>query len=201
MIRILIAEDMHMIREALVALLSLEEGMDVVAELDRGDEVLPVALRTHPDVAVLDIDLPGLDGLSAAEQLHHELPECRTLILTGLSQPGNLLRALKVHVRGFIVKDAPASTLTEGIRRIANGERVVDPDLVAAAMETGSSPLTNRECDVLRAAADGISTEQIGAMLLLSPATVRNYLSNAIAKIGGRNRIDAIRIARNAGWI
>jgi two-component system response regulator DesR len=150
---------------------------------------------------VLDIDLPGLDGLSAAERLHEQVPECRTLILTGLSQPGNLLRALRVHVRGFIVKDAPAATLADGIRRVARGERVVDPDLVAAALETGSSPLTPRESDVLRAAADGISTEQIGALLRLSPTTVRNYLSNAITKVGGRNRIDTIRIARNAGWI
>jgi two-component system, NarL family, response regulator DesR len=201
MIRILIAEDMHMIREALVALLSLEDGMEVVAQLDRGEEIVPAALRTRPDVAVLDIDLPGTDGLTAAGQLHEALPECRTLILTGLSQPGNLLRALQVHVRGFIVKDAPASTLADGIRRVAQGERVVDPELVAAALETGSSPLTSRECDVLRAAADGITTEQIGALLHLSPTTVRNYLSNAITKVGGRNRIDAIRIARNAGWI
>jgi two-component system response regulator DesR len=200
-IRVLIAEDMHMIRGALVALLSLEDGMEVVAELDRGDEIVATALRVRPDVAVLDIDLPGLDGLSAAEQLYELIPECRTLILTGMSQPGNLLRALKVHVRGFIVKDAPAGTLADGIRRVAKGERVVDPDLVAAALETGSSPLTPRESDVLRAAADGISTEQIGTLLQLSPTTVRNYLSNAIAKVGGRNRIDTIRIARNAGWL
>jgi two-component system response regulator DesR len=200
-IRVLIAEDMHMIRGALVALLSLEDGIEVVAELDRGDEIVAAALRTRPDVAVLDIDLPGLDGLSAAEQLYEQVPECRTLILTGLSQPGNLLRALKVHVRGFIVKDAPAAKLADGIRRVAVGERVVDPGLVAAALETGSSPLTPRESDVLRAAAEGISTEQIGTRLHLSPTTVRNYLSNAIAKVGGRNRIDTIRIARNAGWI
>jgi two-component system, NarL family, response regulator DesR len=200
-IRVLIAEDMHMIRGALVALLSLEDGIEVVAELDRGDQIVAAALRTHPDVAVLDIDLPGLDGLSAAEQLYEQVPDCRTLILTGLSQPGNLLRALKVHVRGFIVKDAPAAKLADGIRRVAMGERVVDPGLVAAALETGSSPLTPRESDVLRAAAEGISTEQIGTRLHLSPTTVRNYLSNAIAKVGGRNRIDTIRIARNAGWI
>jgi two-component system response regulator DesR len=200
-IRVLIAEDMHMIRGALVALLSLEDGIEVVAELDRGDQIVAAALRTHPDVAVLDIDLPGLDGLSAAEQLYEQIPDCRTLILTGLSQPGNLLRALKVHVRGFIVKDAPAAKLADGIRRVAMGERVVDPGLVAAALETGSSPLTPRESDVLRAAAEGISTEQIGTRLHLSPTTVRNYLSNAIAKVGGRNRIDTIRIARNAGWI
>jgi len=200
-IRVLIAEDMHLIRGALVALLSLEEGMEIVAELDRGDAILEAALRTNPDVAVLDIDLPGLDGLSAAEQLSAQLPTCRTLVLTGLSQPGTLLRALKVHVRGFIVKDAPAATLADGIRRVAAGERVIDPDLVAAALETGASPLTPREADVLRAASDGISTDQIGSELSLSPATVRNYLSNSIAKVGGRNRIDAIRIARDAGWL
>jgi two-component system response regulator DesR len=142
-----------------------------------------------------------MDGLTAAEQLYQRLPECRTLVLTGLTQPGNLLRALKVHVRGFIVKDAPAEALAAGIRRIASGERVIDPDLVAAALETGSTPLTARETDVLREAESGVSTEQIAARLSLSPATVRNYLSNAVGKVGGRNRIDAIRIARNAGWI
>ena len=201
MIRVLLAEDQHLIRGALVALLSLEQDVEVVAELDRGDQILPTALRLRPDVAVLDIDLPGLDGLTAADLLHQRLPGCRTLVLTGLSQPGNLLRALKVHVGGFIVKDAPAATLADGIRRVARGERVLDPELVAAALETGSTPLTAREAEVLRAAESGSSTEQIAARLSLSPATVRNYLSNAISKVGGRNRIDAIRIARNAGWL
>jgi two-component system, NarL family, response regulator DesR len=196
-IRVLIAEDMHMIRGALVALLSLERDMEVVAELERGNKIVATALRTRPDVAVVDIDLPGMDGLTAAEQL----PGCRTLVLTGLSQPGNLLRALKVHVRGFLLKDAPAAALAEGIRRVAAGERVLDPDLVAAPLETGSSPLTARETDVLRTAETGIPTEQIAERLSLSPATVRNHLSNAIAKVGGRNRIDAIRIARSAGWL
>jgi two-component system response regulator DesR len=200
-IRVLIAEDMHIIRSALVALLSLEPDLEVVAELDRGDAIVPTALDTRPDVAVLDIDLPGIDGLTAAEELHQCLPECHALVLTGLSQPGNLLRALKVHVRGFIVKDAPADTLLGGIRRVAAGERVIDPDLVAAALETGASPLTSRETDVLRAAEDGIPTDEIAARLSLSPATVRNYLSNSISKVGARNRIDAIRIARNAGWL
>jgi two-component system response regulator DesR len=200
-IRVLIAEDMHMIRGALVALLSLEPDMEVVAELARGDQILETALRTEPDVAVVDIDLPGLDGLSAAALLHERLPACRTLVLTGLSQPGNLLRALTVQVRGFIVKDAPAQTLADGIRRVARGERVIDPELIAAALETGSTPLTPREADVLRAAESGISTEDIGVRLSLSSATVRNYLSNAISKVGGRNRIDAIRIARDAGWL
>jgi two-component system response regulator DesR len=200
-IKVLIAEDMHLIRGALVALLSLEADMEVVAELERGDVIVDAARRTRPDVAVLDIDLPGMDGLTAAGLLYDELPECRTLILTGLSQPGHLLRALKVHVRGFIVKDAPADTLADGIRRVAAGQRVIDPDLVAVALETGVSPLTPRETDVLRAAEDGIATDEIGTELSLSAATVRNYLSNAITKVGARNRIDAIRIARNAGWL
>ena len=201
MIRVLVAEDMHMIRAALVALLSLEDDMEVVSELERGDTIVETALRTRPDVAVLDIDLPGLDGLTVAEQLHEQLPECQTLVLTAFGKPGNLLRALKAHVRGFVVKDAPAETLVDGIRRVSRGERVVDPELVATAMETGSTPLTTREADVLRAAASGISTDQIASRLSLSPATVRNYLSNAISKVGARNRIDAIRIARDAGWL
>lgn len=201
MIRILIAEDMHLIRGALVALLSRELDMEVVAELDRGDQVLEAAIRTRPYVAVLDIDLPGMDGLSAAEVLHEQVPNCQILVLTGLSQPSHLLRALKVHVRGFILKDAPAATLAQGVRRVAVGERVIDPELLALALETGESPLTPREADVLRAAEEGISTDEIARTLFLSSATVRNYLSNAITKVGGRNRIDAIRIARDAGWL
>jgi two-component system response regulator DesR len=200
-IRVLIAEDMHMIRGALAALLSLEDDMEVVAQVERGDQIVAAALATQPDVAVIDIDLPGVDGLTAAGQLSEQLPSCRTLVLTGLGQPGNLLRALQAHVRGFIIKDAPAATLAEGVRRVAAGERVIDPDLVAAALETGSTPLTDREADVLRAAGDGFTTDQIALRLTLSPATVRNYLSNAISKVGGHNRIDAIRIARNAGWL
>ncbi|MGC7100399.1 response regulator [Amycolatopsis lurida] len=201
MIRVLIAEDMHMIRGALTALLTMEDGVEVVAELDRGDEIVPAALRTRPDVAVLDIGLPGLDGLSAAEALHEHLPDCRTLVLTGMNQPGHLLRALSAHVRGFIVKNAPAETLADSVRRVAAGERVIDPELLAMALETGSSPLTPRETDVLRAADSGIATGEIARRLSLSPATVRNYLSNAIGKVGARNRIDAIRIARDAGWL
>lgn len=201
MIRVLIAEDMHMIRGALVALLRLERDIEVVAELDRGDTILESALRTTPDVAVIDIDLPGLDGLSAAEALYEQLPACKTLILTGLSQPGNLLRALKVHVRGFLLKDAPAPQLANAIRSVAAGMRVLDPELVAAAVETGATPLTDREADVLRAAQSGLSTEEIGKRLNLSAATVRNYLSNTIGKLGARNRLDAIRIAEDAGWL
>jgi two-component system, NarL family, response regulator DesR len=200
-IKVLIAEDMHLIRGAIAALLGLEDDMEVVAELDRGDLIVATALKAGPDVAVLDIGLPGLDGLAAAERLHEELPQCRVVVLTGMSQPGNLLRALKVGVRGFIPKDAPAKTLADGIRRVAAGERVIDPGMVAAALETGASPLTAREADVLRAAEQGLSTEAIGLHLSLAPTTVRNYLSNAIAKTGGRNRLDTIRIARDAGWI
>lgn len=201
MIRILIADDAHMVRGALVALVSLEPDIKVVAELDRGDQIVDTALDLRPDVAVIDIDLPGIDGLTAAEQLAERLPECRILVLTGLSQPGHLLRALKVHVRGFVLKDAPAQALADAIRRVAAGQRVIDVELVAAALETGESPLTARERDVLRAAADGLTTDQIGQRLSLTAPTVRNYLSNAIGKVGGRNRIDAIRIARDAGWV
>jgi len=200
-IKVLIAEDMHMIRGALVALLRLEPDINVVAELDRGDRIVETAEKTRPDVAVIDIDLPGLDGLSAAEALHERLPSCRTLILTGLTQPGNLLRALKGHVKGFLLKDAPATALANAVRSVAEGRRVLDPELVAVAVETGASPLTDRETDVLRAAESGISTDAIGAQLNLSGATVRNYLSNAIGKLGARNRLEAIRIAKDAGWL
>jgi two-component system response regulator DesR len=200
-IRVLIAEDMHMIRGALVALLRLEPDIEVVAELDRGDTIVETALRTKPNVAVIDIDLPGLDGLSAAASLREQLPTCETLVLTGLSQPGNLLRALKAHVKGFLLKDSPAPALASAIRAVATGRRVLDPELVAVAVETGASPLTDRETDVLRASVSGRSTEEIGALLHLSAATVRNYLSNAIGKLGARNRLDAIRIAEQAGWL
>jgi two-component system, NarL family, response regulator DesR len=139
--------------------------------------------------------------LSAAASLREKLPSCQTLVLTGLSQPGNLLRALKVHVKGFLLKDAPASALANAIRSVAAGRRVLDPELVAVAVETGASPLTVRETDVLRAAVTGRPTEEIGSLLNLSPTTVRNYLSNAISKLGARNRMDAVRIAREAGWL
>jgi two-component system response regulator DesR len=201
MIRVLLAEDQHVIRRALVALIGLEDDMAVVADVDRGDAVVPTARACAPDVAVLDIDLPGLDGLSAAEALLQEIPDCAVLVLTGLAQPHHLLRALQLSVRGFLAKDAPAGDLVGAIRTIAVGQRVLDPDMVAAALETGASPLTPRETDVLRTAATGISTTEIASVLFLSPATVRNYLSAAISKLGARNRLEALRIAQRAGWL
>jgi two-component system response regulator DesR len=200
-IRILLAEDQHLIRGALRALIDLEEDMQVVAELDRGDTIVATALRVHPDVAILDIDLPGLDGLSAAQVLRDQLPETRVLIVTGLGPPGYLNRALEAHVAGYMRKNAPSEELADAIRRVAKGQRFLDPDLVSHALQIGENPLTAREAEVLRAAADGGSTEEIGATLFLSPATVRNYLSNAISKLGARNRIDAIRLARDSGWL
>jgi two-component system, NarL family, response regulator DesR len=201
LIRVLVAEDQHLIRGALLALIGLEEDMEVVADVDRGDAILPAARRVRPDVAVLDIELPGGDGLDAAAALRDELPDTAVLILTGLGQPGHLTRALQAHVGGFMRKDAPSDELADAIRRVAKGQRFLDPDLVATALEVGVNPLTPREADVLRTAAAGGTTEEIGAQLFLSPATVRNYLSNAITKLDARNRIDAIRIARDAGWI
>jgi two-component system response regulator DesR len=201
MIRVLLAEDMDLIRGAIAALLGLESDIELVAQVERGDEVLPLARQLRPDVAVVDIGLPGLDGLQVCEQLAHELPECQVLILTGLGQPGMLLRAMRAHARGFVVKDTPADSLADSIRRVAAGERVVDPVLVAAALETGTSPLTPRETEVLRAAEGGASTDEVARHLQLSPATVQNYLSNVIIKTHAKNRTDALRICREAGWL
>jgi two-component system, NarL family, response regulator DesR len=200
-IRVLVAEDQNMVRGALVALLRLEPDIEVIAELDRGDTVVAAVEALKPDVAVLDIDMPGLDGLAVAALLHERLPECRTLVLTGLSQPGYLLRALESHVRGFVLKAAPATTLAQAVRTVAAGGRVIDPELVAAALDTGTSPLTPRETEVLAASRSGRSTDDLAATLHLSPTTVRNYLSNAIAKLNARSRIDAIRVAEDAGWL
>jgi two-component system response regulator DesR len=201
MIRVLLAEDQHMIRAALLALIRLDSDMQVVAEVSNGDEILPACRHFRPDVAVLDIDLPGTDGLTAAATLREQHPEIRVLILTGLANPGYLVRALDAEVAGFLRKDAPPEELTDAIRRVAKNQRFLDPELVATALQVGTNPLTPREAEVLRVASDGGSTDQIGATLYLSPATVRNYLSNAISKLNARNRLDAIRIAREAGWI
>ncbi|MEV7009374.1 response regulator transcription factor [Streptosporangium sp. NPDC051022] len=201
MIKVLLAEDMHMIRAALVALLRLEPDIDVVAEVTRGDEILAAALRTRPDVAVLDIELPGVDGITASVELRERLPGCRVLVLTAMGQPGQVRRALGEGIEAFLVKDAPGDRLADAIRRTAQGLRVLDPELVAAAIEHGRSPLTPREATVLREAARGAPAEEIAARLHLSPGTVRNYLTGAITKTGARNKIDAIRIAQDAGWI
>ncbi|MBP2705448.1 response regulator transcription factor [Microbispora sp. RL4-1S] len=201
MIRVLLAEDMLMIRAALTALLRLESDLEVVAEVTRGDEIVPAALRVRPDVAIVDIDLPVLDGISAAAQLREVLPSCRILVLTAMGQPGQVRRALSAGIEAFLVKDAPGDRLADAIRRTAAGLRVLDAELVASAMEHGESPLTPRETTVLREAARGASAEEIAARLHLSAGTVRNYLTGAITKTGARNKIDAIRVAEDAGWL
>ncbi|MEU6743626.1 response regulator transcription factor [Streptosporangium sandarakinum] len=201
MIRILIAEDMRILRETLIALLELEDDLEVVAELASGDRIVPTALRHRPDVAVIDIDLPGTDGLSAAAELHTVLPECRTLILTGLGRPGTLRRAIAAHVSGFIVKDAPSRELVDAVRRVAAGDRVIDAKLALAALEASDNPLSPREAEVLKRHAAGASAAEIAADMHLSYGTVRNYLAAAVSKLGARNRVDAVRIAEEAGWL
>jgi two-component system response regulator DesR len=200
-IRVLLAEDMHMVRGALVALLSLEPDIEVVAEVASGDDILPTARRVLPDVAVIDIDLPGKDGLTAAAEIHDRLPECRTLIVTSLGRPGTLRRALAARVAGFILKDAPAEKLANAIRDVAAGRRVVDADLALSAWENTDCPLTSREVEVLRMAASGADAVDIAARLFLSAGTVRNYLTTIVTKLNARNRVDAIRLAEEAGWL
>ena len=201
MIRILLAEDQAMVRGALVALLSLEADMEIVAEVARGDEVAAAALAAKPDVALLDIEMPGCDGLTAAAQVHAQLPACRILILTTFGRPGYLRRAMESGVVGFLLKDAPAAQLSSAIRRAMAGERVVDPMLAVSALSDGVSPLTDRERDVLAAAAHGASIAEIAASLYLSEGTVRNYLSVAMQKLNAHNRIEAAHIAEEKGWL
>ncbi|MER8185541.1 response regulator transcription factor [Kitasatospora sp. NPDC094015] len=201
MIRILLAEDMNMVRGALVALLGMEPDIEVVSEVDHGDLILPQALAHRPDIAVLDIDLPGVDGLTAATLLRERLPSCRALILTSLGRPGTLRRAMAAKVSGFILKDAPPEELAKAIRKVAAGERVIDPQLAMAAWDSGDCPLTNREVQVLRMAAQGAEVVEIAAGLFLSAGTVRNYLTNIVTKLNARNRVDAIRLADEAGWL
>ncbi|WP_181767837.1 response regulator transcription factor [Streptomyces albidus (ex Kaewkla and Franco 2022)] len=200
-IRILLAEDMHMVRGALVALLDLEDDFEVVCELERGDEVLAAAQEKQPDVAIIDIDLPGLDGLTAASLLHEQMPQCRTLILTSLGRPGTLRRALAARVSGYLLKDAPPKELAAAVRRVAAGHRAVDPQLALAAWGGTESPLTERETEVLRLAAEGAEAPEIASLLHLSTGTVRNYLTTIVTKMNARNRVDAIRIARESGWL
>jgi two-component system response regulator DesR len=200
-IKVLIAEDVHMVRGALIALLGLESDIEVVGEVGNGNDILPTALATHPDVAVIDIDLPGQDGLSAAGQIHQHLPEIRTLILTSLGRPGLLRRALAAKVDGFLLKDAPPDKLASAIRDVSLGRRVVDSELAVAAWESDDCPLTGREVEVLRMAADGRDVPDIAANLYLSAGTVRNYLTTTVTKLNARNRVDAIRIATESGWL
>ncbi|MFJ6619984.1 response regulator transcription factor [Kitasatospora sp. NPDC091335] len=200
-IRILLAEDMHMVRGALVALLDLEDDLSVVCEVARGDEIVHAALEHRPDVAVVDIDLPGLDGLTAAARLRERLPECRTLILTNLGRPGTLRRALMAQVSGYLLKDAPPGELATAIRRVAAGQRVIDPQLALDTWNSEETPLTERETEVLRLASEGHDPVEIAKLLRLSSGTVRNYLTTIVSKLNARNRVDAIRAAREAGWL
>ncbi|MEV4111020.1 response regulator transcription factor [Nonomuraea sp. NPDC049695] len=201
MVRVLIAEDMVLLREALVGLLRLDDGIDVVAQVASGLEIVAAAERHRPDVAVIDIDLPGMDGIAAAAELGERLPECRVLILTALSRPGELRRALNAQVAGFVPKDIRPDELVAAIRTVAAGGKVVDPALAMTALRAPESPLTQRETEVLRLSATGAQPLEIAERLFLTYGTVRNYLTSAVTKLGARNRIDAIRIASDAGWI
>jgi two-component system response regulator DesR len=201
MIRILIAEDQGMVRGALAALLAFEPDLEVVAEVSAGDQVLAAAREHRPDVALLDIEMPGMDGIQAAAELCREVPDCISLILTTFGRPAYLRRAMEAGAGGFLVKDAPAERLANAIRRSVTGEKVVDPELAAAALTEGESPFTPREREVLEASGDGSPIAELSERLHLSEGTVRNYLSAAIGKTGGRNRTEALRIARERGWV
>jgi two-component system, NarL family, response regulator DesR len=201
MIRLLLADDQELIRSALAVLLELQDDFEVVASVGRGDEVAAAAREHRPDVALLDIEMPGIDGIAAAGVLAQEAPGCRSLILTTFGRPGYLRRAMESGAYGFIVKDAPPEQLAEAIRRVAAGERVVDPVLAAATLASGISPLTARERDVLVAARPGGTVADIARALCLSEGTIRNYLSGAIAKAGARNRAEAVKIADERGWL
>ncbi|MDQ8045692.1 MAG: response regulator transcription factor [Solirubrobacteraceae bacterium] len=201
MIRLLLAEDQAMVRGALAALLELEGDLEVVGQVGRGDEIVDAVREHRPDVALLDIELPGLDGIAAATQLRAAAPATKVLMLTTFGRPGYLRRAMEAGASGFLVKDGPASDLAAAIRRIVGGERVVDPQLAAAALTAGENPLTPREQDVLRAASDGSTVTAVAQSLHLSEGTVRNYLSSGIGKTGAANRIEAARRADELGWL
>jgi two-component system response regulator DesR len=199
--RILIADDQAMIRGAFAALLGLEPDFDVVAQVGSGDQVVPQALLTRPDVALLDVQMPGLDGLAAAASLHSQLPTCRVIILTTFGRPGYLRRAMEAGAQGFLIKDAPPEQLIDAIRRVLAGLRVVDPGLAAETLSVGESPLTGRERDVLSTALSGGTVAEIAASLYLSEGTVRNHLSSVIGKTGTRTRAEAARVATDRGWL
>jgi two-component system response regulator DesR len=200
-IRVLLAEDQTLVRGALRALLDLEEDIEVVAEVGRGDQVLAAAREHRPDVALLDIEMPGRDGIEAARELAAALPQVRAVVLTTFGRPGFLRRAMEVGAAGFLVKDSPVAELARAIRAVVAGERVIDRDLAAAALALGATPLSAREADVLRAAADGATVADIAGRLFLSEGTVRNYLSSAIGKTGARTRVEAARVAQEKGWL
>jgi two-component system response regulator DesR len=200
-IRVLLAEDQLMFRTAVRRLLELEGDIEVVAEVGRGDEVVAAALAARPDVAVVDIEMPAQDGISAAAELKRRLPGCRTLILTMYGRPGFLQRALEGGVAGFVLKDAPVEALAAAIRRCAAGEDVVDPSLAARALRAGPCPLSPREREILAACAEGLSTAEIAPRVWLSEGTVRNKVSEILGKLGARTRGEAVQIARENGWL
>jgi two-component system response regulator DesR len=201
MIRVLLAEDQGMMRGALALLLRLEPDIEVVAEVGSGSDVVPTARETRPDVALLDIEMPGCSGLDAAAALRRELPACKVLIVTAFGRAGYVRRAMEAGASGFLVKDGPVEDLAAAIRKVLAGERVIDPSLAAAALSAGPNPLTERERGVLAAAADGSTIADIAKRLHLSESTVRNYLSAAIGKTNSRNRIEAVQAARAQGWL
>ena len=200
-IRLLIADDQALVRGALAALLDLESDLEVVAEVSRGDEVIEAAKVSKPDVALLDVEMPGLDGIEAAAALRSAVPGVRVLMVTTFGRPGYLRRAMEAGAAGFVVKDTPATQLADAVRRVHQGLRVVDPSLAAETLVAGTSPLTGRESDVLRAAREGGTVADIAKELHLSEGTVRNHLSAAIGKTGARTRAEAARIALDNGWL
>ncbi|MFV2119438.1 response regulator [Streptomyces sp. Act-28] len=200
-VRVLLADDEHLIRGALAALLGLEDDLEVVAEAASGPEAIAMARAHRPDVAVLDLQMPGLDGVRVATALRAELPDCQTMIVTGHGRPGHLKRALAAGVRGFVPKTVSAQRLAEVIRAVHAGSRYVDPELAADAISAGDSPLTAREAEILELAADGAPVAELARRVSLSPGTVRNYLSSAVSKLGAENRHTAARLARERGWV
>jgi two-component system, NarL family, response regulator DesR len=200
-IRLLLADDQALVRGALSALLNLEPDLEVVAEVGTGDAVVPAVLEHHPDVALLDVEMPGLDGISATADVRAASPSTRVLIVTTFGRPGYLRRALQAGAAGFVVKDTPAAQLADAVRRVHAGLRVVDPALATDSLVAGESPLTARETEVLLAARDGSTVAAIAKKLFLSEGTVRNHLSSAIGKTGAANRAEAVIIADGNGWL
>ncbi|KQW43987.1 two-component system response regulator [Nocardioides sp. Root1257] len=200
-IRLLLADDQALVRGALSALLNLEPDLEVVVEVGSGDAVLPAVLEHRPDVALLDVEMPGLDGIAATAEVRRDAPDTRVLIVTTFGRPGYLRRALQAGASGFVVKDTPASQLADAVRRVHAGLRVVDPALATDSLLAGESPLTARETEVLQAARDGSPVATIAARLFLSEGTVRNHLSSAIGKTGAANRAEAVLTAEGNGWL